>query len=227
MSIITVRPPASLWEYQQACRVVEEIYLEHGIIQARPILHATALIVAVKDGEIVGSAGLRSGDQGWLPTEIEFGIDGTWRWSCRREQLFEVYRIVSSRHRGVVVLKAMIAAYALYTRQRQVERIYLMTMKPQFEKAINRFCYMSTERLQFRPAAAALASDVGQYFLSEPRPWPITIRAEDADRALSTLQSELDGRVTIDMADFDHYRDYSCAEAYRSFNVAQGASARN
>src|ERR1051326_4201466 len=105
MNIIEIRPPASLEEYDQACALVENAYYEHGITSQRRVRHPKSIFVAVRDGEVLGSVGFRSGDQGTLPVEHYFGFDMHDVSSCPRNSVFEIVKLAAKERTDHTVFR--------------------------------------------------------------------------------------------------------------------------
>ncbi len=215
MSMMEIRPPSSVEEYRAACEMVERIYKEDNYLPADArMTHPLALLVAVLDGQIVGSAGIESGDQGLLPTEKSFTFNADELAGIPRARIFENRKIVTVSHAGALALKGLIAASIDYGRQAHDCEVWVMTMKPAFIVALKRWCHVRTEVVPNDFPSPEVAAQHPGYFADPPFPLAVTADRTSTDAALERLFRDLEGKATLDVSRFNHYLDYGKPETY-------------
>jgi len=159
MSLIEIRPPASLEEYQQACSVVEQVYFEHAISSQRRVAHPKALFVAVRDGAVLGSVGFRAADEGPLTSEHYFGFDVAEVSSVSRRGVFEIVKLAATKRADHSVFRCLVAACAQYAFAEQSFGLGLAIAKPKLEKALNYFLRVPSTRLAYPLVTERAAAD--------------------------------------------------------------------
>jgi hypothetical protein len=220
MSLIEIRPPATLEEYQQACAVVEDVYHERGISSQRALHHAKAIFVAVQDGTVVGAVGFRGGEQGTLPAEYYFGFDVTEVCAFPRTGVFEIIKLAARVRGDHSVFRGLVAACAQYAFADQAFDLGLAIVKPTLGQALQHFLRIPARSLQFRVVPERAAADYPHYFFEGAPPGPVAFQREDRDSYLGQLWAALGGKATVSTRDFDHRRDYSLATGYPTQNEA-------
>jgi hypothetical protein len=214
MNPIEIRPPVSLHEYDQACALVEQVYYEHGITSQPAVRHPKAVFVAVRDGEVLGSVGFRSGDQGPLPVEYYYGFDVDVACARPRDTVFEIVKLAARERAEHTVFRGLVAACAQYGFVERSFGLGFAILKPQLEKALNRFLRVPTHPLPHACIEARARADYPRYFFEGLPPRPVAFRSEERIDYLARMFSDLAGKATLHCADFDHRRDYSVAGSY-------------
>jgi hypothetical protein len=216
MNLIEIRPPTSPEEYIKACTLVEEIYYEHGITSQRTVRHPKALFVAARDGAVLGSVGFCSGDQRTLPVEHYFGFELPDLSCSPRDGYFEIVKLAARERADHTVFRGLIAACAQYAFAEQSFSMGFAILKPRLEKALNHFLHVPTHALPYAVVTERAAADYPRYFFEGLPPRAVAFHREDRAAYLPRLLAELEGKATLDTHTFDHQRDYSVADAYRS-----------
>jgi hypothetical protein len=214
MSLIEIRPPISLGEYHQACALVEEVYYERGITSQRTVRHPKSILVAVGDGQVLGSVGLKAGDQGTLPVEHYFGFAIEQTGPFTRAAVCEIVKLAAHKHAESCVFKGLIAACAQYLFVRRSFKLAVAIAKPKLEATLRRFLHVPTCVLPYGVVPERARADYPRYFFEGPCPLPISFQAADHPLYLGKLLAELEGRAVIVWHGFDHGRDYSLASNY-------------
>jgi hypothetical protein len=209
MNLIEIRPPASFEEYHQACALVEEVYFEHGITSQRSVRHPKALFVAVRDGVVLGSVGFCSADQRTLPVEHYFGFTAAEACSFPRERVCEIVKLAAQKGADHTVFRGLIAACSQYAFVERSFGVGFAIVKPQLEKALNRFLRVPTHSVPREVVQARAAADYPRYFFEGLPPRPVAFHREDHESYLGRMLAELDGKATLDTHSFDHRHDYS------------------
>lgn len=221
MSLIEIRPPRSVEEYQQACKMVERVYREAGYINAAQALPAPkAVVLAVKNGEIIGSVGLQASNQGTLPTEEAFGEDHFTKLKVEARVVFEWVRLAVTDRADMKALQAITAGTLSYVQTFDRNACWLFTVKPNLNRALRRFCHLGIFVLSGRLDSCVAKSYPG-YYLTYPMPLPVTVSCQSAATAVVRLQQELSGTVRFNLSDFDHRLDYGCEETYHRRNTVE------
>lgn len=214
MSLIIIRPPQSVAEYQEACAMVERVYREAGYFPANlSMQHPKAILIATRDSSLLGSIGIVSGVYHLLPTEKAFSIVAHGRDGDCRENLLEAVRLVVKERQDSSILKGLIAGMILHAIQSVPKRTWWMTVKPTLAKVLSRYCHLTYESFEGSPTPEAFDAAPG-YWASAPAPIAIRISQERTDAAFLRLSSDLEGKVIFDLEDFDHHRDYGNALSY-------------
>lgn len=214
MNSIEIRPPATLDEYQQACSLVETVYHEHGIAAQSRLAHPKANFVAVHHGQVLGSVGFRTADQGQFPAEYFFGFDAVEVCSCPRDAVFEIVKLAAREGAELAVFRGLIAACARYAFEENAFRAGLAIVKPNLEKAINRLLHIPSFAPECQIVRARAISENPHYFLGNDCPRPIRFAKEDYRFYGQTLLQQVKPKATVDTLSFDHHRDYSVAASY-------------
>jgi hypothetical protein len=214
MSLIEIRPPASLEEYHQACALVEEVYYERGISSQRTVRHPKAIVVAVRDGEVLGSVGIRSGEQGTLPVEHYFGFSIEEAAPFSRSAVGEVVKLAASKHADISVFKGLVAACAQYFFLERSFELAVAIAKPKLEATLRRFLHVPTTAFPYPVVRDRALADYPKYFFEGPCPLPISFRRADHPRYLGKLLADIAGKALILWQDFDHRCDYSLGSNY-------------
>jgi hypothetical protein len=214
MNLIEIRPPASFEEYQQACALVEEVYYEHGITSQRNVRHPKALFVAVRDGVVLGSVGFCSADQRTLPAEYYFGFDLATVCASPRAQVFEIVKLAARPGADHTVFRGLLAACSQYAFVEGLFALSFAIVKPQLEKALNRFLRVPTHAVPCALVTERATADYPRYFFEGLPPRPVAFHREDHESYLGRMRAELDGKATLDTRSFDHRRDYSAPDNY-------------
>ena len=214
MNLIEIRPPASLEEYDQACALVEDVYYEHGITSQRTVRHPKAIFVAVRDGEVFGSVGFKSADQGTLPVEHYFGFDMAEVCSLPRGAVFEIVKLAAKERADHSVFRGLVAACAQYAFADHSFGLGFAILKPRLAKALNLFLHVPTHALAYPVVSERATADYPRYFFEGLPPRPVAFWCEDRDAYLDRLLAELEGHAILQCGDFDHRRDYSVASSY-------------
>lgn len=213
MNLIEIRPPASPEEYSQACALVEEVYYEHGITSQLRVRHPKAIFVAVRDGVVLGSVGFRSGDQGTLPVEHYFGFDVADVSCCPRDRVCEIVKLAAKERADHSVFRGLVAACSQYAFAERSFGLGFAIVKPQLDKALNRFLHVPTHALSYPVVSERATADYPRYFFEGLPPRPVAFHSEDRDAYLGQLFAELEGKAILDTRSFDHRRDYSVDRA--------------
>jgi hypothetical protein len=220
MSLIEIRPPNSLQEYHQACALVEEVYFERGITSQRAVRHPKAIIVAVREGEVLGSVGLRAGDQGTLPVENYFGFAIEEISCCERAAVGEVVKLAASKTADLCVFKGLVAACAQYFFVERSFELAAAIAKPKLEATLRRFLHVPTTAFPYAVVHDRAMADYPKYFFEGPCPLPISFQRSDYPLYLEKLLTDLKGKAAICWNNFDHRCDYSNPSTYSSLPSA-------
>lgn len=214
MSHIEIRPPQSVDEYREACALVDQAYWEAGYLSKRGSMkHPGAVIVAVKKGAIVGSVGLECAEHGCLPTERAFGFASEQICPYPRSSIFEPQRLAIADRSDLGAMKGLILGILGYSRFRCLGNQWIMTIKPTLAKAFLRYGHLKTEALEYQVRPEVIPDHPG-YWTNLPAPIATRISREDVEVALTHLSAELEGRVRVDLSDFNHRLDYGREETY-------------
>ncbi len=216
MSLIEIRPPASPEEYYQACSLVEEVYYERGITSQRAVRHPKAIILAAKDGEVLGSVGLRSGDQGTLPVEHYFGFSIDQAASVNRSAVGEVVKLAARKEAEVSVFKGLVAACAQYFFVERSFELAVAIAKPKLDWTLRRFLHVPTTEFPYPIVKDRALADYPRYFFEGPCPLPISFQRVHHRQYLGKLLADIAGKAIILWHGFDHRRDYSLASNFPS-----------
>ena len=215
MNALKIRPPQSLEEYERACALVEKEYRQAGYIpQQGPMKHPKALLLALRDGLIIGSVGVLSADSGQLPTEEAYGFRAETLGLLDRSQVFESLRLAVSDRSDTGAMKGLIAASIASVERCVDDGVWLMTIKPVLRRALLRYCYVVTDILPLTPRPELFEQYPG-YWGSSPQPTAVLLSNANANAALARLTIELEGKVDIDVSDFNHHLDYGDPATYQ------------
>lgn len=214
MSLIEIRPPRSVEEYHEACAMVERVYRQSGYLRFGQLLeHPLAPILAFKDGRVVGSVGVQSGDQGPLPSEVAFGPEVLQASESPRDRVFEWVRLAITDRADRSVLQGITLATLSYVQRQYEQYSWILTVKPTLARALRMVC-----RLTVTPLSCLVREDVGElypgYYFTRPRPSVTRVERQKADAAQAYLIQELKDKVVIDLGSFDHYLDYGSISSY-------------
>ena len=215
MNTLKIRPPQSLEEYQWACALVEKEYRQAGYVPEQgSIKHPHALLLALRDGLIIGSVGVRSADSGQLPTEEAYGFRAETLGLLDRSQVFESLRLAVSDRSDIAAMKGLIVASIAHAERWVEGSVWLMTVKPIVGRALLRYCHLVTEVLPLTPRPEVFQQYPG-YWGSSPQPTAVMVSNANANAALARLTIELEGKVDIDVSDFNHHLDYGDPATYQ------------
>jgi hypothetical protein len=179
------------------------------------VRHPKGIFVAVRDGVVLGSVGFRSGDQGMLPVEHYFGFDVAAACSCPRDKVFEIVKLAAKERTDDTVFRGLVAACSRYGFVEQSFVRGFAIVKPQLDKALNRFLRVPTHLLPFACMQERAAADYPRYFFEGLPPRPVAFHSEEREAYLGRLLADVEGKATVQTRHFDHRQDYSAASSYQ------------
>ncbi len=206
-SLLTIRAPKP-GEAPQVMQFIRSMYRQYGFCNFLDAEELTIpMLVAVESGNIVGTVGLYSAADGELPIEYYFGFKSEEQCDCRRDQVVEICKLVSSSENAsnsILVIKALVAAICQYSFQASDLQLAYVSQKPLITKLMQRFLSIPLYPLNFQVVRERISDYNAGFFLDTPRPVPLEIRAEDMRNVFSKLSRDIKGLVSIDLQNFSH-----------------------
>lgn len=202
---IEVRAPRSPAEYSAAYDLVERVYRRHGYCAyLEDDEQSPSILVAVEDRAIIGTIGMRSGEDGQLPIEYYFGFDTADVYSGPRSTVVEICKLASSGRCDLVLVKSLVAAVSQYCAENpELEMVYF-SEKPALAQLMRRFLRMPLVTLPFPVAERHVNRLYAGYFLTDPRPVPLMIHTRELPQFFPQLLADIEGKATIDLGGFEH-----------------------
>ena len=203
--MITIRPAKTREEFDEACRLVEKVYVNHGYCEfLREDEFASAVLIAVDEGRIVGTVGLWPAENGKLPVEHYFGFDCEEVCPFKRTEMMEICKMASIESENGLISTALIVSICEYSWNDESLEIAFASSKPDLIHLLEKRLSIPVHCVEKDVDENNVKGVFGQYFLDDPRPLPIYFIVKEADQYLPRLHRMLKNSVSFELDGFDH-----------------------